>query len=127
MKKLLVLVSALAFSMMFVFSSTVFATLIPGATITYPIEANSPPMWYINTVSLFSGKDVIKNSIIVSYEYEGTHYIEPKAVILKEDQVWLVFNPTDFPAEADSTFATGNLINGDTFEATGPAMAWSRR
>lgn len=105
-----------------------------------PTISKNGNVWQFDTrtsVSDFSGNDVVASSIVATYFTQtggvgsDPHIIVPKNIVLNDNKVELVFDPTDLPVlPADtvvlSTQITGTLTDGRTFIATGPGFTFPR-
>jgi hypothetical protein len=86
-------------------------------------------IWYFNTADAgFSGRDVIKSSIVATaFGVDDNVYIlKPVLILTTKDYVMLVFCPRSLPGvDCPWAIVTGTLINGDMFEASGPGFTWA--
>ena len=100
-----------------------------AAATYYPIlkVSNRNVLWTVDTMKLFSGKDVNPITIVVHYWITGTesvpYTLNPYKVSLTNGEVKLWFNATDMPPTAVKNTVEGSLTTGETFLATGPG--WS--
>jgi len=96
----------------------------------YPIltVSNQNVVWTVDTMKLFSGKDVRLNTIVVHYWITGTEpdpsTLCPYKVSVADSQVKLWFNAADMPPTAVKNTVEGSLTTGETFLATGPGWAF---
>jgi len=96
----------------------------------YPILAvsNQNVVWTVDTMKLFSGKDVNPTTIVVHYWITGTESVPytlyPYKVSLADSQFKLWFNAADMPSTAVKNTVEGSLTTGETFLATGPGWAF---
>jgi hypothetical protein len=104
-----------------------------SATVYYPSLTNAlgGMIWYFRTNGDFSGKDIVKSSIVAEYWVvdggEATFTITPSKIVITEGLVMLFFNPRNLPDHADGTRVSGTLVNEDSFIASGPGFVFGVR
>lgn len=110
------------------FSSAMADTFAPLISIS-----NQEIVWTIDTLKLFSGKEVFVTTITVEYWY----YPDPENPVLTYGgfiypikvgqgnwQIKLWFDPATFPNGAEFSVVKGQIAGGDDFSAQGPGWAY---
>jgi hypothetical protein len=103
-----------------------------AATYYVPLNvSNQDVVWQVDTMKLFSGKDVYVNTIVVHYWITGSEEtpftLYPYKITQGDGQVKLWFNSVDMPVSAAKNTVEGSLSTGETFLATGPGWVMGTR
>ena len=125
MKKLQVLAGVFLLALMLVSIGVAAAEISQWPTLDV---AKGGKKWTIYTrdVTDFSGRDVVKSSIVATWYGEDgiEHVVVPNAISQNDNVVVLHFSQKDLPAAAVGTFVRGLLENGEEFEASGPGFTY---
>ena len=131
MKKLYALTGVLLIAVMLSSIGFAAADLAYWPFLEIP-EQTKGIIWYFATdidgdgVNEFSGRDVVKSSIVCDWwdNLGNLGTIDPVLILRTNNYVVFVFCPRDLPDGADGTSVTGMLKNGDEFLASGPGFTY---
>lgn len=84
--------------------------------------------WTISTTSYFSGLDVIKATVKLTYwdnkNVMSEFYPPTSNIVLTASTIVISLTTQDVPNHASAYNIQGDLLNGDSFLATGPGWGW---